>query len=30
MNDMPLGFGVSARSTLELKSLDPTVIVAFN
>ena len=29
MNDMPLGFGVSAKSTLESKNLQPTAIVAF-
>lgn len=29
MNDVPLGFGVSAKSTLEVKNLQPTGIVAF-
>ncbi|KAF2735932.1 60S ribosome subunit biogenesis protein NIP7 [Polyplosphaeria fusca] len=29
MNDTPLGFGVSARSTAEARRLDPTGIVAF-
>lgn len=30
MNDTPLGFGVTARSTLELRRLEPTAIVAFH
>ena len=30
LNDTPLGFGVSARNTLEIKPLDPTAIVVFN
>lgn len=29
MNDVPLGFGVSAKSTNETKNLAPTGIVAF-
>jgi 60S ribosome subunit biogenesis protein NIP7 len=29
MNDTPLGFGVSARSTAEARRLDPTGIVTF-
>lgn len=29
MNDEPLGFGVTARSTAEAKKLDPTGIVVF-
>jgi len=29
MNDLPLGFGVTARSTAEARRLDPTAIVAF-
>jgi 60S ribosome subunit biogenesis protein NIP7 len=29
MNDTPLGFGVSARSTAEARKLDPTGIVTF-
>ncbi|KAL1874734.1 hypothetical protein VTK73DRAFT_262 [Phialemonium thermophilum] len=29
MNDIPLGFGVSARSASEAKRLDPTAIVCF-
>ncbi|PSK35589.1 60S ribosome subunit biogenesis protein NIP7 [Candidozyma pseudohaemuli] len=29
MHDVPLGFGVSAKSTTEAKSLQPTAIVAF-
>lgn len=28
-NDMPLGFGVSARSTAEARRLDPTGVVVF-
>lgn len=30
MNDTPLGFGKSAKGTLNLKDLDPTAIVIFN
>lgn len=30
MNDTPLGFGVSAKGTLECKDLEPTAIIAFN
>lgn len=30
MNDTPLGFGVAAKGTLDLKTLDPTSIVVFN
>ncbi len=29
MSDVPLGFGISAKSTLETKNLNPTGIVAF-
>jgi 60S ribosome subunit biogenesis protein NIP7 len=29
MNDTPLGFGVTARSTAEARRLDPTGIAAF-
>jgi 60S ribosome subunit biogenesis protein NIP7 len=29
MNDQPLGFGVSAKSTAECRRVDPTAIVAF-
>ncbi|RKF62266.1 60S ribosome subunit biogenesis protein nip7 [Erysiphe neolycopersici] len=29
MNDVPLGFGVTARSTQETKKLDPTAITCF-
>jgi len=29
MNDTPLGFGVTARSTQEARRLDPTGIAAF-
>jgi 60S ribosome subunit biogenesis protein NIP7 len=28
-NDLPLGFGVTARSTVESRKLDPTAIVCF-
>ncbi|GAA5869726.1 hypothetical protein JCM8547_005828 [Rhodosporidiobolus lusitaniae] len=30
MTDMPLGFGVTARSTIDTRKLDPTAIVVFN
>ena len=30
MNDMALGFGVAAKSTLQAKDMDPTGVVAFN
>lgn len=30
MNDMPLGFGVAAKSTLQAKDMDPTGVIAFN
>ncbi|EGR28945.1 hypothetical protein IMG5_166370 [Ichthyophthirius multifiliis] len=30
MNDMPLGFGVSAKNTLQAKDMDPTGVVVFN
>lgn len=30
MNDLPLGFGVAAKSALEVKSSDPMTIVAFH
>jgi len=29
MDDTPLGFGVTARSTAEARKLDPTHVVAF-
>lgn len=29
MNDLPLGFGVSAKSTAESRRVDPSAIVAF-
>ena len=30
LNDMPLGFGVTAKSTLECKGLEPMSIIVFN
>jgi 60S ribosome subunit biogenesis protein NIP7 len=30
MNDLPLGFGVAAKSTLQAKDMDPTAILGFN
>ncbi|KAL6041722.1 ribosome biosynthesis protein nip7 [Balamuthia mandrillaris] len=30
MNDIPLGFGVTAKSTQECRNLDPTTIVCFH
>lgn len=30
MNDLPLGFGVAAKSALEIKSSDPMTIVSFH
>ncbi|BGP40087.1 ribosome biosynthesis protein nip7 [Rhodotorula kratochvilovae] len=30
MTDMPLGFGVTARNTVDTRKLDPTAIVVFN
>ncbi|KAJ1649649.1 ribosome biosynthesis protein nip7, partial [Dispira simplex] len=30
MADVPLGFGVTARSTVELRKLDPTAVVVFH
>jgi len=30
MNDIPLGFGVTARSTSDCRKLDPTGIVVFH
>ncbi|GAA5865826.1 hypothetical protein JCM1840_006265 [Sporobolomyces johnsonii] len=30
MTDIPLGFGVTARSTIDTRKLDPTAIVVFN
>ncbi|KAL4435993.1 hypothetical protein ABPG74_022228 [Tetrahymena malaccensis] len=30
MNDMPLGFGIAARGTLQAKDMDPTGVVCFN
>jgi 60S ribosome subunit biogenesis protein NIP7 len=29
MSDTPLGFGVTARSSIEAKKLEPTAIVVF-
>lgn len=29
MNDIPLGFGVSSKSTSESRNMQPTAIVAF-
>jgi hypothetical protein len=30
MADVPLGFGVTARSTIDTRKLDPTSIIVFN
>ncbi|KAI8980702.1 secretory pathway protein Sec39-domain-containing protein [Trametes punicea] len=30
MNDIPLGFGVTARSTIDTRKLDPTAIIVFH
>ena len=30
LNDMPLGFGVTAKGTFECKDLEPMSIVVFN
>ncbi|KAF8560244.1 hypothetical protein OG21DRAFT_1594169 [Imleria badia] len=30
MNDVPLGFGVTARSTIDTRKLDPTAIIVFH
>jgi hypothetical protein len=30
MNDLPLGFGSSAKSTVECRKLDPGAVVVFN
>ncbi len=30
INDMPIGFATSSKSTVQIKDLDPTAIVAFN
>jgi 60S ribosome subunit biogenesis protein NIP7 len=30
MNDVPLGFGVTAKSTIDIKKLNPTSIVVFH
>jgi 60S ribosome subunit biogenesis protein NIP7 len=30
MDDKPLGFGVTSRSTASARSLDPTAVVVFN
>ncbi|SCZ88864.1 BZ3500_MvSof-1268-A1-R1_Chr2-1g04690 [Microbotryum saponariae] len=30
MTDIPLGFGVTARSTIDTRKLDPTAIIVFN
>ncbi|GAW06040.1 hypothetical protein F5879DRAFT_802204 [Lentinula edodes] len=30
MNDVPLGFGVTARSTIDTRKLDPTSIIVFH
>lgn len=30
MNDLPLGFGVTAKSALEIRTVDPMTIVTFH
>jgi 60S ribosome subunit biogenesis protein NIP7 len=30
MSDIPLGFGVTARSTIDTRKLDPTSVIVFN
>ena len=30
VNDVPIGFGATAKSTLEMKDIEPTAIVSFN
>lgn len=30
MSDIPLGFGVTARSTIDTRKLDPTAVIVFN
>jgi 60S ribosome subunit biogenesis protein NIP7 len=30
VNDVPIGFGATAKSTIEVKDLEPTAIVTFN
>ena len=30
LNDMPLGFGITAKSTLACKDLEPMTIIVFN
>lgn len=30
LNDLPLGFGVAARGTMQTKELEPTAVVIFN
>lgn len=30
MSDIPLGFGVTAKSTQECRKVDPTTVVCFN
>ena len=30
MNDVPLGFGTLARSTVQSRRLDPTAVVVYN
>lgn len=30
MNDLPLGFGVASRGSMECKELEPTAIIGFN
>ena len=30
MNDLPLGFGVASRGSMEGKELEPTAIIGFN
>ena len=30
VNDVPIGFGATAKSTIEIKDVEPTAIVTFN
>lgn len=30
MSDIPLGFGVTSRSTIDTRKLDPTAIIVYN
>lgn len=30
MNDMPLGFGVASRGTMQTKDIEPTAVVIIN